>query len=421
MTLEGIFDEWNVYAGNRKLLGRDFDYKRIVSNSALKIIAITGIRRGGKSSLLMLLSQELAKEGKKCCYINLEDSRLGKADTLDELLKWFGDEGFMLLDEITNIADWEGWLLRVHEQLGGRLRIVASSSRKSLAAPHKPLRGRMLPLVVYPLSFTEFLSFKGITIERTTVGRGRLEKALFDYLRYGGFPEVVLVNDLTDKINYLGAYFNDIVALDIAEAANENIDIVQKFSRYAIESRYFSASKTLNFFKSLGYKIGKSKLLKLEAYAKMSYMFSFVPIFSYKVKDVMQYPRKVYAGDTGFFYAITGKEDMGMPFENLIFLELERLLREQESIYYWKDIRGNECDFVIASGSRVKQVIQASYDVKDVSVKKREIAGAVGAAKEFGLNEAVIVTDRHSEKVVEDDISITFVPVIDWLFQGSNG
>ena len=58
----------------------------------------------------MLLAQKLANEGKKVCYVNVEDSRLGEEkDVLNQILKWFGDEGFMLLDEITS-AKRLGWL-----------------------------------------------------------------------------------------------------------------------------------------------------------------------------------------------------------------------------------------------------------------------------------------------------------------------
>jgi predicted AAA+ superfamily ATPase len=49
---------------------------------------------------------------------------------LDDILKWFQDTGFLMLDEVTCVNDWEGWLARNHELLKGRLQLIVSSSRK---------------------------------------------------------------------------------------------------------------------------------------------------------------------------------------------------------------------------------------------------------------------------------------------------
>jgi len=103
------------------------------------------------------------------------------------------------LDELTSAPDWEGWLARNHELLKGQLRLIVSSSRASLSKPSKPLRGRLLAYELYPLSFKEYLQFSGIEVEHTTAGIGRLERALNDYLVYGGFPEVVLLKDKTEQ------------------------------------------------------------------------------------------------------------------------------------------------------------------------------------------------------------------------------
>ncbi|MEM3820344.1 MAG: AAA family ATPase, partial [Candidatus Micrarchaeaceae archaeon] len=87
MDLSDIFDEWDIYAGGRALKERYFDYDAAIENAERKIVAVTGIRRSGKSSLLMLLRQRLAKMGAKVCYVNLEDSRIkSHDDALDALL-----------------------------------------------------------------------------------------------------------------------------------------------------------------------------------------------------------------------------------------------------------------------------------------------------------------------------------------------
>ena len=418
MERTDVFEEWTAYAKKKALLSREVELEPIISSSASKIVAITGIRRCGKSSLLMLIVQKLEVEGKKVAYINLEDSRIkDDKEILDNILKWFGEDGFLFLDEITSAPDWEGWLARNHEFLKGKLRLVVSSSRKGLVLPSKPLRGRILPFELFPLSFKEFLSFKGVAIEKTTVGRGRLERAFQEYLKFGGFPEVVLTKEGIDKARILNSYFKDIVGLDIAEVSHEDLGIVDAFGKYVLQSPYFSASKCLNFFKTLGYKIGKEKLLQLEKFSEAGYLFFFAQIFSYSAKDRSQYPRKAYAGDTGFYYSITGRTDFGRLYEGLAFLELRRRLQGQTGIRYWKNKAGYEADLVVTAGNMASEVLQVVYDMTDEKTVKREIRGIDECAKELKAVKLTVLTRNVSEIKTVGGRKIRFITLLDWLLE----
>lgn len=410
MAVEDVFEEWDNYAQRKELEDRETDLEKIKRNSQSKIVSITGVRRAGKTSLLMLLRQSL----ENAAYVNLEDSRLKRENVLDEALKWFGDSGYLLLDEITNVEGWENWLYRNHEMLKGSLNLIVSSSRRSLAEPKKALRGRVLPSEIYPLSFKEFLEFEDIEVEKTTAGIGRIERALKEYLKYGGFPEAVLFQDETEKVNLLNSYFRDIIGLDVAEISGENISTVKKFGEYIVNAPYFSASKCLNFFKSAGYRIGKQKLLDLEKFSEDSYLMFFVPIFSRSIKDRTQYPRKAYLGDTGFYYSIKGKLDMGRIYENAVFLELKRREKNKE-INYWKNEAGKECDFIVRSGSKPEKAIQVAYDISDEETRKREIRGLVECVKNFKMEEGSIITRGHEASQKVDEVEIKFVPLWKWL------
>jgi len=414
--MDSVFEEWNAYAGKQGLKQRDISLSDITDNAKLKIVPITGVRRAGKSSILMLLQQKLANEGNKVAYINLEDSRI-KDDKgiLDNVIKWFGDDGFLLLDEITSVNDWEGWLARNHEMLKGKLKLITSSSRKSLITPSNPLRGRMLPHELYPLSFREFIEFKNIEAEKTTAGIGKIERALSEYLVFGGFPEVVLLDDNTNKIRLLNSYFKDIIGLDVSEISNENIGIVETFGKYIIESSYFSASKCLNYLKTLGYKIGKQSILNLEKCSQISYLFFFIQIFSRNIKDRSQYPRKSYLGDTGFMNAISGKKDMGRLFENAVLLEIKRRLRQNQEINYWKNAEGAECDFIIREGLSISKAIQVVCDIRDEKTKQREINGIAECIREFGLKEGLIITKDYDAEEKIGNKRITYLPLRKWL------
>jgi len=415
-TPETVFEEWKTYAQKKTLKTRALDLEGLISNSRLKVIGITGVRRSGKSSILIMLQQKLVKDGENASYINLEDSRIKDNESvLDNVLKWFGDKGYLLLDEVTGAHDWEGWLARNHELLKGKLHLIVSSSRKKLVVPSRPLRGRMLPYELYPLSFKEFLDFRGIEVELTIAGIGKIEKALDEYLIYGGFPEVALISDKTDKIRLLNSYFRDIIGLDVAEMSGESITTVELFGKYVIETSYFSASKCLNFFKGLGHKIGKESLLDLEKHSQEGYLFFFVQIFSHTIKDRTQYPRKAYMGDTGFMYAISGKTDMGRLFENAVFLELKRKTPQQHDIHYWKNKEGYEADFVIREGLAIKEIIQVAYELNSKNTKDREVRGLVACAIEAGLRQGLIITKDFETVETIGGIRITFMPLWKWL------
>jgi predicted AAA+ superfamily ATPase len=417
MDAKDIFEESTTYALDRPLKPREIDLDSIIRRSDLKIVAVTGARRSGKSSILMLLAQKLGVDGKKVAYINAEDSRLG-GSFLDDLIKWFGDEGYLLVDEITSAEDWAGWLARNHEMLKGRLRIIVSSSRSGLTNPPKALRGRVASVEVFPLSFEELLQFHGIGREATTAGRGRMERAFQSYMRFGGFPEVALMSEDLEKIEALDDYFKAILGLDVAEASGADVAAVTLFGRYVLDSPYFSASKCLNYFKSVGHKIGKEKLLDLEHYSQESYLFFFVPVFGRSVKDAAQYPRKAYPVDTGFFYAVAGTSDQGRILECEIFLELRRRLRPGEEISYWRDRTGREVDFLVRRGNDIAEAVQVCYELGDPKTVAREVDSLKRCLDELRVAKGLLITFDPRGMNVPDDKRISIVDALDWTLRG---
>lgn len=313
-------------------------------------------------------------------------------------------------------------MARVHELTKGKLRIICSSSRAAFLKPAKPLRGRLAAIELFPLSFPEFLMFRGVRPEQTTAGKGKIEQVLEEYLRCGGFPEPVLIGDETKKISTLQEYFNDIVALDVAEASGESMELVKLFGACLLKSAYFSATKFVNTLKSAGYGVGKSSLLSLEKYMEDAYLFFFVPIFSFNIADRLQYARKVYAIDTGFLYAVSGIEDKGRFYENTVFLKLRREKNKNPlmEINYWKSKEGHEVDFVLRKGLDVIKLVQVVYELDEKS-KKREIRALLKAAGEFGLgkkeNELIVVTKDYDAKEKIEGHHVRFVRLSRWLLE----
>jgi len=418
MNIAPILDEWDEYAAKKRLLSRDLSLDAIIASSRLKIVNLTGVRRSGKSSLLMLLLQDLLSRGETAHYVNAEDSRLrNEPDVLDHVLKHFGDQGYLLIDEITAARDWDGWLARMHDQAKDRLHLIVTSSRSMIRTPNRPLRGRSVYYDVLPLSYLERLRFTKVDPERTTAGRGRLEKALEEHMRFGGLPEVVLQPEEMERMRILSGYTREILGLDVAATTGTDPGLVDIFGKYLLQSPYFSATACLNFLKSAGYHIGKDKILELEKAAGGSMLFHFLEINSKSVKKRTQYPRKVYAGDIGLHYAVLGTEDLGRRMENLVFLELLGRQLPGEHMFYWKDRSGAEVDFVVLRGTVTQRAVQVCYDLGGERTQRRELLALGLCAKELAAKECLLINKDREGMVDQEGTEIKMVPILEWLMQ----
>ncbi|GAI42857.1 unnamed protein product, partial [marine sediment metagenome] len=161
-------------------------------------------------------------------------------------------------------------------------------------------------------------------------------------------------------------------------------------------SSYFSVYKAYNSLRSAGQRVGKGTLFGYLANAESVYFCYTVPIFSYKIKDQMAYPRKVYFVDNSFINFVGSRfsENFGRLSENAVYVELRRRqsMNPDLEICYWKSRDGREVDFVVKEGLRVKQLIQVCWDPTDEETKKREHRGLVKAMEEFRLKEGLVLT-----------------------------
>jgi predicted AAA+ superfamily ATPase len=162
---------------------------------------------------------------------------------------------------------------------------------------------------------------------------------------------------------------------------------------------------------------GKERILELERIAQLAYLFFFVPIFSFNIKDRFQYPRKAYPGDIGFIHAVSGEKGMGRIYENAVFLSLRSNLQPDEEINYWKDQNGYEVDFIIRKGLKVDKIIQVS---KGKEVREREFRAGFKAAKEFSKNKVFIIGDIEGHEQREG-ITFKLIPLRQWLLKSCQG
>ncbi|UCF07826.1 MAG: ATP-binding protein [Thermoplasmata archaeon] len=383
------------------------------------ITDIVGPRRAGKTYLMFSLIKRLPK--KSTIYINFENRRLLplKDEYFNDIVEFIFAEQilakkkkvYLFLDEVQRIAGWERYVRSIYDEFKGKIKIFVSGSSANLLSKDyaRLLTGRHLTCVVLPLSFREFMVFRDMKINDkipTEKEESLIKKYLKEYMTHGGFPEVALGKQ---KDTMLSQLFSDIVSRDIlsrAEIRNENV--MEELSNYCASnvSNLLSFGKMTRYFKSRGIKTSTPTLISYFQHMKNAFLFFDNTIFSYKIKDRMQYPRKIYAIDCGFAN-LAGTENLGRLCENAVAIEL---LRRGADTFYWKSRSQEEVDFIVREKRRIRP-IQVCYDPEARDTRDREVKALVRCLDEFGLKKAEVITFDYEDVEKINNKTIHFTPL----------
>ena len=193
---------------------------------AKEVVVIKGVRRCGKSTLMAQIIRALLARGEAptaILRVNLEEPLFAPGygtDLLEQIYRLWRErvqpEGrcLLFLDEVQNIPGWERWVRGRTATEDLKVFVTGSSSQLLSREVGAKLTGRQVSFEVFPLSFPEYLRFKGIgaiTPLEYAAGKAATRRRLADYLQYGGFPEVVLKEAVEDKELLLKSYFEDLL------------------------------------------------------------------------------------------------------------------------------------------------------------------------------------------------------------------
>lgn len=394
---------------------------------------IVGPRRAGKTSLMRLEIKKLTNriDKKRVIYINFERRKLYplRPQYFNDLIQIIHEDSilkrgtvYLFLDEVQRVEDWEKYVRSIYDEFKGKIKIFISGSSSKLTKTKMGylLSGRHLTSVVFPLSFIEFLQFKNINFKKpiTEEKEAIIKKALKKYLSIGGFPEIVLTNN----IELIETLFLDIINRDIAPKVKDNV-ILEEVAYFLCSNsaKLISFSKLVNLLKNRGVKISVPTIERYFNLMKNAFLFFETTIFSYKVKDQLQYPRKIYCIDNGFinYFGFKFSEDCGRLMENTVALKLYRysLQHPKTKIFYFKTNRGEEVDFVVKENLKVKQLIQVCRDIDSYNTKKRELRALLIASKELGCSNLLVITESIEEEEVIDKMKIKYIPLWKWLLK----
>jgi len=378
-----------------------------------EVIALTGIRRGGKTTIMYQMIDFLLKdiESYQILYVNLDDEAL-KKESLEDIYSTYRQnknpdkKAYMFLDEIHSIKGWERFLKK-HYDMKDKVKFIISGSSSSLLRKEYStlLTGRNVTFKIFPLSFKEYLDFSEINYDSiNTAKKNKILYTLKTFLEMGGFPEVFF-KEKALKYILLKGYFDDIIYKDIISRYNINTKKINDLALYLLTniSNLFTIRKIRNF---TGLSIDSIK--DYICYLEDAFLIKTLSYFSYSTKKSIQMPQKNYTLDCGLrnIAGFKFSKDEGRLAENTIFIDL---MRRDKDIYYWKC--KNEVDFVIKNTDQNLIAINVSYTD---DINEREIRGLLEFKKEFKKTKELILITKDLDK---KEKGIKFIPLWKWLLK----
>ncbi len=396
------------------MLKREQYLNQLINSKDLNLIkVITGVRRSGKSTLMLqykdyLLSQKVSE--KNIIYMNFESADWYDIKNYKDLYNYIisnigKGKNYILLDEVQNVEKWEKAVNSLIVDIDCDIYITGSNAYLLSSELTTLLAGRVLTIKIYPFSFKEFLQEYPFKNEED-----KYEK--FDkYLKFGGMPMLVNMNDNENlMVNYLNDIKEVVLKKDVINRNNIKdpvfLDNLIKYIASCI-GNLTSPTAIADFMRKNGSTVSHETI---DLYLKMienAYFIYRVPRYELKGKQLLKTQGKYYFVDNGLKNVIDGLSsyDTGSSYENLVYIEL---LRRGYEVYIGKynDI---EIDF-IAIKPNEKIYYQVSRSILDEKVEEREKNSLLAVKDNY--KKVILTMDKVKNKQIE---GIEVINIVDFL------
>lgn len=388
-------------------------------------LVLTGMRRCGKSTVMYQLLEQLVDNGidrQSILFVNFDEPALeaGRGNELIENIYnafrkklWPTGHAYLFLDEIQHVPKWEKWVsarLKTED-----INIIISGSSAQLMGREIAtlLTGRNLTFRVYPLSFSEFLQFRGTDIDLAAPlswekKRSHIEYELDNFLKWGALPEAVLAkNDLVRR-KILAQYLDDMLFKDVVIRHEvRDARILRDMAVFLLT--HTACRITLQSLrKAFGISLDMAR--SYLSYLEEPYLVSEIRSYARSFKAQQVAARKIYAGDLGLrnVASLSPNEDIGRLEETAVFHKLEK---RDSALYYWNNQK-KEIDFLVCKGLEPDELVQVTHsNLVDIKTKTRELAPLQDPVL-FPGAERVLITNDWPEQV---SAAITNHRLWEWL------
>ncbi len=364
-----------------------------------KARAVTGMRRSGKTCFLHQCLRDRLEAGvprEALLYLSFEDERLAGMTAADlggiveeyyVRCPQFRDrrEVTFFFDEIQVVPGWETFIRRLLDSEKAEIFVSGSSAKMLGREVASSLRGRSTETVIFPFSFREYLTHRGLELPADPrfvpkAARSRLERAFRDYLEAGGFPEAQGLGP-EDRLPLLQGYVDTCLFRDVVERHElPNVVALRQLVRRLLgaPAGRFSVHKFHADLRSQGVAVSKDLLYAMLAHLEDAFLIRISSLAEASERRRQVNPRKIYPVDPGLIAAFdrTGSRNLGQALETAVRIELER--RRCETGYVTTPA-GYEVDFLATPLQGPSQLIQVAAEVGDPETLDRELRALADA------------------------------------------
>ncbi|SUT85571.1 ATPase [Actinobacillus ureae] len=375
------------------------------------IKVISGVRRSGKSILLMQYQDYLQNQGiqaKNIIYLNFESFEyqwVKNADDFQALITQKipnnSDKIYFLIDEIQFVENWQKIINAVRVSFNTDIVITGSNANLLSGELATLLSGRYVEIKVYPLSFKEFLQAKNIDPQSRLV-----DQAYVEYEKYGGFPSVVLADEML-KDTILSGIFDSIVLNDIAHRAGvRDTHILKNVISFLADNvgQLVNPSKISNTLTSERVPTSNHTINKYLELLENAFLFYKAKQYDIRGKGYLKTNAKYFIADNGLRRYAIGQKDANYAnrLENIVFLEL---LRRGYIVDVGK-LDSKEIDFITRKADEILYV-QVAYDIPN---NTHETDNLLHIRDNY---RKILITGRYQPEQEIDGVPVVYV--VDWL------
>lgn len=377
-----------------------------------QIIALTGLRRVGKTTLMHKMVLDFIKNGfdaKNIIYFSFDEFReteirevMKEYETLMEKNLRQG-KYLLLLDEIQKLTNWEDQIKRVYDTYGKNIKIIISGSESMFIKKKskETLSGRIFEFKVETLSFKEFLSFKGAKPTPIRLYEKELAQLFEEYIRSQGFPELVGIKDKDVIRKYVKeSIIEKVIYKDLPQLFKiKDIAVLESLLGIIMEEpgqliEISDLAKELKF--------SRQTLSNYLVYLEESFLIRKMYNFSKSKRKTERKLKKYYPA---ILLDLIFKDDdipRSKAFEWLIVTQLN-------AEFFWRDAYKNEVDMVIADEKPIP--VEIKYG-------KIDTKGLIAFMKKFNVAEGYIISHEREEQLKIEDYTINVIPAFKFLLKG---
>ena len=400
-----------------EMIIREMYLNRLIEAKDTEFIkVITGVRRSGKSTLLLMFKDFLLNNKIKesnIIHINFESAIYDDIKNYKDLYNYIkdkitNDKMYILLDEVQNVDKWEKAINSLNIDFNVDIYITGSNAYLLSSELSTLLSGRYIEIKMYPLSFKEFLKFNNYD-------EINVEDKFYEYLKYGGLPAITLIKDKPDLVmSYLNDIYNTIVKKDIIDRNGiKDITLLENIIKYLSTNIGSSVSSTkISDYLNSNKITYKSNHQTIDNYLNMlekSFIMYKADRTDIRNKTLLKTLGKYYISDIGIRNIILGFRniDEGHLLENIVYLEL---LRRGYKVNIGKT-GDYEVDFVAENPNKIVYY-QVTKSLDNEDVKFRELRSLESIPDNY---EKIILT---LDKTINKDYNgIKIINLLDWLLE----